>query len=35
MSSNLPHDFDGDVEAEKIQREWDAVNQPSVDVLKN
>jgi len=23
MSSNMPHDFEGDAEAERIQREWD------------
>lgn len=26
MSSNLPHDFEGDEEAERIQREWDVAN---------
>lgn len=29
MSSNLPHDFDGDFEKERIQREWEAA-QPTV-----
>ena len=28
MSSNLPHDFEGNAEAEKIQADWDAVNKP-------
>jgi cytochrome c oxidase subunit 1 len=28
MSSNLPHDFEGNTEAEEIQREWEAVNKP-------
>ena len=26
MSSNLPHDFEGDEEAERIQAEWNAQN---------
>jgi len=26
MSSNLPHDFEGNVEAERIQREWEQAN---------
>jgi len=26
MSSNLPHDFEGNVEAERIQREWERAN---------
>ncbi len=26
MSSNLPHDFEGNTEAERIQREWEAAN---------
>lgn len=26
MSSNLPHDFEGNEEAERIQREWDLAN---------
>ena len=26
MSSNLPHDFEGNVEAERIQREWELAN---------
>lgn len=34
MSSNLPHDFDGDVEAENIQREWEASNAVS-DKVEN
>ena len=29
MSSNMPHDFEGNEEAEKIQKEWDATNKPS------
>jgi cytochrome c oxidase subunit 1 len=28
MSSNLPHDFEGNEEAERIQREWEAANKP-------
>ncbi len=28
MSSNLPHDFEGNVEAEEIQKAWDAKNKP-------
>jgi len=28
MSSNLPHDFEGNVEAERIQREWELANAP-------
>lgn len=28
MSSNLPHDFEGDEEAERIQRQWEAENKP-------
>lgn len=31
MSSNLPHDFEGNTEAEEIQREWDAKNKPSTE----
>lgn len=27
MSSNMPHDFEGDAEAERIQREWEAKNE--------
>ncbi|WP_199137002.1 cytochrome c oxidase subunit I [Pedobacter sp. ASV12] len=26
MSSNLPHDFEGNAEAERIQKEWEAAN---------
>ena len=26
MSSNLPHDFEGNTEAEKIQQDWEAAN---------
>lgn len=29
MSSNMPHDFEGNVEAEEIQKRWDAQNKPS------
>lgn len=28
MSSNLPHDFEGNPEAERIQREWELTNKP-------
>ncbi|MFB2119578.1 cbb3-type cytochrome c oxidase subunit I [Parapedobacter sp. 2B3] len=28
MSSNLPHDFEGNPEAERIQREWELANSP-------
>jgi len=28
MSSNLPHDFEGNEEAERVQKEWEAVNKP-------
>ena len=28
MSSNLPHDFEGNPEAERIQREWELANNP-------
>jgi len=28
MSSNLPHDFEGNEEAERIQKEWEAANKP-------
>jgi cytochrome c oxidase subunit 1 len=28
MSSNLPHDFEGNTIAEQVQREWEAVNKP-------
>jgi cytochrome c oxidase subunit I len=29
MSSNLPHDFEGNTIAEQVQREWEAVNKPA------
>jgi len=29
MSSNMPHDFEGNAEAEEIQKQWDATNKPS------
>ncbi|WP_316769260.1 cbb3-type cytochrome c oxidase subunit I [Pedobacter frigiditerrae] len=29
MSSNLPHDFEGNAEAEKVQKDWEAVNKPT------
>ncbi|HTM98882.1 MAG TPA: cbb3-type cytochrome c oxidase subunit I, partial [Pedobacter sp.] len=29
MSSNMPHDFEGNEEAEEIQKQWDAKNKPS------
>lgn len=29
MSSNLPHDFEGNTEAEEIQKSWDAKNKPT------
>lgn len=28
MSSNLPHDFEGNEEGERIQKEWEAANKP-------
>lgn len=28
MASNMPHDFEGNAESERIQREWDAKNAP-------
>ncbi|WP_442589941.1 cytochrome c oxidase subunit I [Pedobacter sp. AW31-3R] len=28
MNSNMPHDFEGNAESERIQREWDAKNNP-------
>lgn len=28
MTSNLPHDFEGNEEAERIQKEWEATNKP-------
>jgi len=28
MSSNLPHDFEGNTIAEQVQKEWEAVNKP-------
>ncbi|RYF14064.1 MAG: cytochrome c oxidase subunit I [Flavobacteriales bacterium] len=31
MSSNLPHDFEGNAEAEEIQQKWDAQNKPVKD----
>ncbi len=31
MSSNQPHDFEGNEEAEEIQREWNAKNKPQVE----
>lgn len=34
MSSNLPHDFEGNEEAEKIQREWDLANSPADDQVE-
>ena len=33
MSSNMPHDFEGNSESERIQREWEEEN-PSVDASK-
>lgn len=33
MSSNMPHDFEGNSESERIQREWEEKN-PSVDASK-
>lgn len=29
MSSNLPHDFEGNTEAEQIQKDWEAKNKPA------
>jgi cytochrome c oxidase subunit 1 len=29
MSSNMPHDFEGNAEAEKVQKDWEAVNKPA------
>lgn len=29
MSSNLPHDFEGNTEAEEIQKSWDTKNKPT------
>ncbi|KQC00540.1 cytochrome C oxidase [Pedobacter sp. Hv1] len=29
MSSNLPHDFEGNTEAEQIQKDWEAANKPA------
>ncbi len=29
MSSNLPHDFEGNAEAEQIQKDWEAANKPA------
>jgi cytochrome c oxidase subunit 1 len=34
MSSNLPHDFEGNTEAEEIQKEWDAKNKPSAETAE-
>ncbi|TKC07722.1 cytochrome c oxidase subunit I [Pedobacter frigoris] len=34
MSSNMPHDFEGDVESERIQREWEANNKAADDTEK-
>lgn len=34
MSSNLPHDFEGNAEAEEIQKEWDAKNKPSTETAE-
>ncbi|TKC13251.1 cytochrome c oxidase subunit I [Pedobacter polaris] len=31
MSSNLPHDFEGNTEAEEIQKDWDAKNKPATE----
>ena len=31
MSSNLPHDFEGNQEAERIQREWELANKPKAE----
>lgn len=31
MSSNLPHDFEGNPEAERIQREWELANKPQAE----
>ncbi|RZK52566.1 MAG: cytochrome c oxidase subunit I, partial [Pedobacter sp.] len=31
MSSNLPHDFEGNAEAEEIQKAWDVKNKPVQD----
>jgi len=31
MSSNLPHDFEGDPEAERIQREWELANKSQAE----
>ncbi len=33
MSSNMPHDFEGNTESERIQKEWEAKN-PSADASK-
>ncbi|MEQ7798571.1 cbb3-type cytochrome c oxidase subunit I [Pedobacter sp. ASV1-7] len=29
MSSNMPHDFEGNVESERIQKEWESKNPPA------
>lgn len=34
MSSNMPHDFEGDSESERIQREWDELNPEEVDATR-
>ena len=34
MSSNLPHDFEGNTEAEEIQKEWDAKNKPAAETAE-
>ncbi len=34
MSSNLPHDFEGNTEAEDIQKAWDAENKPAKEAGK-
>ncbi|WP_316793126.1 cbb3-type cytochrome c oxidase subunit I [Pedobacter frigoris] len=34
MSSNMPHDFEGDAESERIQREWEANNKAADDTEK-
>ena len=32
MNSNLPHDFEGNEEAERIQKEWELTNKPPVQL---
>ncbi len=34
LSSNLPHDFEGNTEAEDIQKAWDAENKPAKEAGK-